>query len=129
MKIEFLETGSLDCPLIRLFAFDTSDLIKLKQSLEKLIGGKLNSFQLDEEDFVASINKCSLLFEKGKADQGIVKDKKIGKFFCILTNQSYQRIVDLLEPFCSEPVQKGGYFQWLDETSNISLLLSLTGTW
>ncbi len=40
---------------------------------------------------------------------------------------TWEQVADLIRPFCEEA--KPGNYQWLDESGDISLLLSVNGQW
>ena len=126
MKIEFLPEGSEVCPLIRLFDFDPSEAKRLVGIFTQLADGSLQSVVLTETSGFEPIAGCCLVLRVGEKNHGILA-KGIGSFECILEKSQWEQVVGLAEPFCSSSTR--GNFQWLDETSSISLLISPTGCW
>ena len=53
--------------------------------------------------------------------------KTIKTFFCALTKEGYQKIIKLLEPYCTQEKRKSQYLYDLD--NNINFLLAPNGTW
>jgi hypothetical protein len=52
MKIDYLTDGSPDCPILRLYDFDTSEAENLQAVLAELAEGKINSVALKELPFI-----------------------------------------------------------------------------
>jgi hypothetical protein len=53
-------------------------------------------------------------------------------FECILTDEKWRELADLVFPFADDEAmsaEPGSKHQWLDETGDVSLLLSPSGTW
>jgi quinol monooxygenase YgiN len=60
MKIEFLPSGSPDCPLIRLYGFDRTEATRLREIVNRLASGSQQAISLHEEIGVEPlIRKCS----------------------------------------------------------------------
>ena len=124
MKLEYLHEGSSDCPLIRIYKFQTKEIEKLHGMISDLAKGKKHSVVLDDLSFINPIEGCSLIFLVSKKDEGIALSKDL-KFRCLLTSDSWMRVAELLTTFKGD---LNGY-QWLDETGVVSLLLSSNGKW
>jgi hypothetical protein len=127
MKLEHLPDGSPDCPLIRLYDFDPSEASTLRTSVAHLGSGSSDSVAVHDLPFVTSVDGCQLVLVVAGRDQGVVKAGTPSQFVCVLTRASWKSVVELMEPFCGPEDSKG--YQWLDETSDISLLLSPDGLW
>jgi hypothetical protein len=50
MKVEFLADRSISQPLIRLFSFDTEEVVRLKSQSEMLSLGAANRVELNERE-------------------------------------------------------------------------------
>ena len=124
MKIEYLKNGSPDCPLVRIYGENKEEWIQLKSSFSQLTQGHTSEVSIHHLKGFVSIDRCEVTAELGQRDIGITETDN-NKFRCILTNDTWDNIEYLLTPFCNG--KKG--FQWLDETSNISLLISTSGMW
>lgn len=126
MKIEFLPEGAEDCPLIRLFDFGPLEAKRLVGIFSQLADGSLHSVVLNEIPGFEPVAGCCLVLRVGETNQGILA-KDSGCFECLLEKSQWEQLVGLTEPFCSNSTRE--HFQWLDETSPISLLISPTGRW
>ena len=125
MKLEFLPEGSTDCPLIRLYSFTRSEVLHLRQLVDKLSTGKAQKIALHDELGVEPVNGCRLFFSHGNRDQGIVQISP-REFECVLSGEGWLDVSSLLEPFCATDASG---FQWLSDHGPISLLISVKGTW
>ena len=126
MKLEFLPDGSVDCPLVRLYDFDTHQAVCLRLAFDQLANGTVSEVLLHEQEGIESISGCKLHLRSGKRDVGVVQCSA-SSFDCILTKKRWADVVSLTEPFCRriEP----NTHQWLNEDGPISLLLSPNGMW
>jgi hypothetical protein len=127
MKLEFLASGSPDCPLIRLYDFDVAAAERLRELFRRLSDASLLCASLHEQLGVEAIDGCRLDLRLGSRDCGIVQTTP-SSFECILTAEGWSQVVDLLEPFCGS-VGKPRRYQWLNEDGEVSLLLSPLGSW
>ena len=127
MKLEYLPDGSLDCPLIRLYEFTETEAANLLAKIAELAQGSKISVALHDLSFITPIDNCELILITADNDQGILPSDDANLFMCMLNTESWKQIVGLIDPFCSPAGSKG--FKWLDETSDISLLLSPSGKW
>jgi len=59
MKLQFLADGSPDCPLIRLYDFQATDAVKLKELFDRLADGSPN-IPLHEQKGIESVDGCRL---------------------------------------------------------------------
>ena len=126
MKLEFLPDGSRDCPLIRLYSFDTSEAVRLRDLVDSLASGSATSASLHKQPWIEPIIGCELDLCVGKHAQGIKQLSSL-KFKCVLGDEEWADIAGLLEPFC-ESDNRGAY-QWLIKQGKVSFLLSSSGTW
>ena len=125
MKLEFLAGGSPDCPLIRLFAFNDEEVLRLKSLLESLSSGLINSVALHEQAEFEQVNGCRLYLRAGKSDERL-RQVAAGVFEYVLSKQAWDNMAGLVEPLCS-PDARG--YQWLGTGLGIRLLLSRDGKW
>lgn len=124
MRIEYLEKGSPDCPIVKIYNC-TLDEYKYLCNQFNLLHKSDNSFKLNDTPSTLNIE-----FNVGELNQG-VKLKDDSNFICILTKGAYKNIADLVSPFITkyEKENQSTRFQWLNEDSDISLLLSTNGKW
>ena len=126
MKLEFLEDGSPDSPLIRLYAFDQAQATWLHGIFLSLAYGGRDDVALQYESNVEPIDGCHLTLRLAQRDAGIVRCEG-STFECQFTSVEWEAIASLVEPFC-ESVEPNRY-QWLTETGDAYLLLSSDGSW
>jgi hypothetical protein len=124
VKLEYLETGSADCPLIRLYEFNSTDIERLRAEVMRLMDGSVSRIRLEKIVPVTSIGGLESAFVQGARDRGVVRNGR-NTFEVVLTSEGWDRVEGLLEQFC-EP---GSGYQWLCEQGDASLLLSRDGSW
>jgi len=125
MKIEYLAEGSAECPLIRLYRFDRTEVQELQQLVKSLSTSSLHEVSLKDKSWVESVGGCGINLRLGERDEGIRQRGPLS-FECVLTSDGWKNVDGLLEPFC-EPDASG--YQWLIHSGKISLLLSHDGQW
>lgn len=123
MQAEFLPDGAPDCPILRLFGFQVIEMHRLQALCFSLANGSARQVEMPAEP----VSGCRLTLSVGRFNKAIVRSDKHGRFECVLTSERWQEITAMLAPFCGS--EEEGRFQWLDETSEISLLLSQSGQW
>jgi len=120
MHIEYLNEGSEDCPLIRLYGDEPDAIALLKDKIVSLSNGSAHSILLNNLRGFHAINQCQLVLRTGSASIGVVNI--MGNHFeCVLSQQGWSNVCDLLAPLCQS--REWGY-QWIDVTGKISLLVS-----
>ena len=124
MKLEYLPDGSPDCPLIRLYEFDQSEVRRLKHLVESLVNGDLQIVELQNKVWIEPVGGCRLNLRRGNRDQGIRQARTLD-FECVLSPDGWSNVEGLLEPFCEET----SGFQWLTHDGRIALLISRSGEW
>lgn len=127
MILEFLQDGSSDRSLLRLFDFSPAEACELQRACVDLAGGARRQFDTATLPVMA-VNHCQLMLLAGERDLGVLNNGN-NRFECVLTPETWDNVAGLVEPFCTS-TSPG--FQWLWggwEQSGISLLLSNTGEW
>jgi hypothetical protein len=131
LKLEYLSNINPGYPeedLIRLFDFDQKEAKGFQQLLKESILNRKEPLDLSTTDFITPVN-CSLTFIISEKDTGIQKNNALN-FICELTENSYRKMVDLLQPFVEND---SSGFQWLYEldgdTTPTELLFSKNGKW
>lgn len=126
MKLEYLGIVNDDKDeIVRLFDFESGEALKLKEEIAFFLLRDISELQISNLPFLNSIN-CNLKFRKSNENKGILKSTD-NTFVCELTNESFQNMILLIEPFCLK--DKSG-FQWLyDINTPIDLLFSQSGDW
>ncbi len=111
--------------MIRLYNFNMSQAIKFRNSIQDSILIKKNPLNLSDLEFIEARN-CELTLRIAEEDIGIISEDTV-LFFCDLTLEGFQEMVDLLQPFC---VKETKGYQWLYDIDNeIDFLFSPGGTW
>lgn len=123
MQAEFLPDGAPDCPILRLFGFQAAEIARLQALCLNLANGSARQAEVPAE----LVNGCRLTLSVGHMSQGVVRSDQHGLFECILTSERWEEAATMLAPFCRS--KDKSCFQWLDETSEISLLVSQSGQW
>ena len=125
MKLEYLSDGSPDCPLIRLYDFDQSEVRQLRQLVQSLVTGECQDIALHDETWVEPVASCCLNFRLGTRNQGVRQVQPL-RFECVLNPDGWSNLEGLLEPFSESNT---GGFQWLIHDGRIDLLISRDGLW
>jgi len=125
VKLDFLQEGADDCPMVRLYDFRSSDVQRLIEAFEALAAGSLQQASLEDVCPVESVDGTHLRFTRGERDRGVVK-QGVSDFELILAGPGWEQAAGLAEPFCKP---SSGY-QWLTpQAGKIQLLLSRAGNW
>jgi hypothetical protein len=129
MKLEYIETGSVDCPLIRIYGEESFD--SLIAAFCDLSNERLESVVVEDLPNYESINGCHLIISAGIIDDGIRKISSSNSGFSwVMKRSSWDDLAELAEPF--HVFQKHQY-QWLAgrearmpnlSASNIALVVS-----
>jgi hypothetical protein len=137
VQIEFLESGSDDCPLIRIFGTGQEGFRILLQATRQLARTEGDRCAVHDMQGFGSVADCKLIMISSSKDEGVRRVRNTNEFTWVLTPESWDDAACLIEPFASEA--QLGTFQWLagpnapmDRTSSpLSILLSCSreGRW
>jgi hypothetical protein len=129
MKIELIEKGVRDCPLIRIYGEESFNI--LIDSFINLANEKVDKIVVDELPGYEAINGCHLVLAVGATDEGIRSSPESKhNFKWVMTRSSWDDLAALAEPFYKFP---GYCYQWLAGSevrmpnlamSNIALVIS-----
>jgi hypothetical protein len=126
MKLDCLERGSPDCPLIRLYAFTPAEAGWLHVALTSLASGAVQRVPVHDLPGVDAIGGCRLVLVTHRRDQGVVRKAAPADFECALTPATWDNVAGRVEPF----VEGAAGFQWLTAgPDEARLLLSADGHW
>lgn len=126
MKLEYLNAGSPDCPLIRLYDFSPEQAGLLVSAVTALASGAAERIDVDRLPFFEPVGGCRLALVVQSWDQAIVREGRPGGFACGLTAGTWDHVAGLVEPF-AEGVRG---FRWLvGPPGEAALLLSSSGLW
>jgi hypothetical protein len=124
MRVEYVHTGAGDAPLLRLFNFTRADLADLIAAFRTLAATGID-LRLAPGEFLTGLNLRTLNARSSDEDLGIVPQEQDG-FDWVLTPESWRVVADRAGALIPSDPRA---FQWLDESSSISVLLSQTGEW
>ena len=127
MRLEYLPHGGADCPLVRLYDFDTSEAAQLREVAYRLSNWSVDTIPIHDLPFVEPVDSCRLTARVTKRNHGVSVLLAPSTLVCALSQCSWDNVAGLIEPFCIPGAEHG--HQWLDESSDISLLLSPSGGW
>ena len=120
MNIEYLDGNTGDCPLIRVYGDEPDSVKLLMESISDLINGELKSKRLNDIKGFKGINNCQFIIEVSSKREGVIKIRN-NIFHCRLQKEYWQTAYELLESLSKG--ERIGY-QWIDESSEISFLVS-----
>ena len=130
MKVEFLSSGSNDCPLIRIFGTNREEVVRLHKAILNLADGTEVSVSTDEIFGMNSSQNCRVVMRLGEADLAPTKTLD-GVFQWVLTCSSWEKVAELLSPFTHDA--REGSYQWIggDNVGEVSMLFSYSesGQW
>lgn len=137
MQIEFLQEGSADCPLIRIYGTNPAEfslLLRAVQPLAKFEGEKCS---LHELPGFHSVSSCELNMVASGRNEGVHRLRNLLKFTWVLTPTGLATVAGFIEPFTTKPKQE--IFQWLSgveagqgfDVGSIAVLISYSadGSW
>lgn len=128
MRLEYLASGSPDCPLIRLYDFQPSEAAELLAAINALASGAAQRVEVDRLSCVEATGGCRLVFTRQHRDRAIVSGASHHEFECGFTAATWNNVAGLVEPFA----EGGGGFQWLaGAPGDAALLISASpgGEW
>lgn len=126
MRLDYIDgLNGFGDNMVRLFDFDMSEAIQFRDALIDFIKSDSPFIKLTDLEFIEPRN-CHLALFKSDEDEGIISEDD-ENFFCVLTIEGYENMIQLLEPFCIKETK--GY-QFLYELDNLTdFLFSPAGTW
>ena len=127
-SINFIQDGSKDCPILQISGTDLQTSRELFHAIRTLRDSMAGSFIIHEVFGFENCKVPALTFEISHSDIGVQKARSGDGFTCTLSYDGWTRVEDFLAPFCSRLSSQNG-FQWLDESSEISLLYSPCRAW
>lgn len=128
ISIEFFADGSDDAPLVLIYGYDIARTRELFHAVRALREGREDAIAIHTLPGFHGVGGLELVFHLADKDLGLSQATEALKFDCHLNGDSWQRVEDLLAPFCDRCARPGP-FQWLDETGKISLLFSTGRGW
>jgi hypothetical protein len=111
--------------VVRLYNFDKSEAIKFRELIQQIIIQNKCRLDLSKVEFIERRN-CNLILGLFTDDEGILSPDN-ENFFCILTLESYENMLKLIEPFCKKESKAHQYLYDVD--SQTDFLFAPAGTW
>jgi hypothetical protein len=137
MKMEYLHTGSDDCPLIRIYGTDTVEFATLRDALVRLARGEVRATNLNELAIFGRNDTLSLKCALSGRNEGVARVGRACDFDWQLTRESWEIVSGLVDPFTT--ASDFPCYQWLTgreaayglDVGTIGVLLSfsITGEW
>jgi hypothetical protein len=114
MKMEFIASGAVDCPLIRLYGEDGQVVRALAQAVESVRSGPIAVNGVPGIEAVAGVHLTAMMAER---DRGV---RRVGDlaFEWAMSLDGWGGIVELLSAFESAAAERG--FQYLSREGEIA---------
>jgi hypothetical protein len=126
MKLEYLSSGSTDCPLIRLFSFTPHEAVGLMSAVAALAAGESSEFEVHAMQGVEALEGCRLTLRASGHDAAVVRLPGPANFECVFRPEEWDNVAALIRPF----TQSSHGYAWLaDLPGEARVLLSPTGDW
>jgi hypothetical protein len=127
MKLEYLE-NTTNGNFLHMLDFSNDEVMEIKKLIDQMTRGRINEVVVHEHALINPIDNAHLVLKMGPRDEGIHYDQENKEFVCVLTKSSYENMSQLIVSFAEHALEMEG-FEWLDETSDISLLISPSKRW
>jgi len=125
MKLEFLESGGPDCPLIRLYEFDLKEAYQLRRAALQLARGKVTMILLHKQPYITPIGSCELTLHRRNKNCGVSKISAL-KFDWVLSPTGWLQVAGRVRPFSRELLPG---WSWLSDGGKVNVLLSCSRSW
>lgn len=126
MKLDYIaDINEFGEDVVRLYDFNRLESIQFRDVLRNFLDSGKTKLDLGTVDFIEARN-CSLLLAIWKEDEGVLSEDK-ENFFCLLTRESYENIIQFIEPFCKKDIKAYKLLYELDNPTDF--LYSPVGTW
>jgi hypothetical protein len=128
MKLEFFADAFEGAGLLLLHSGSLPEVERLREQVNKLVTPG-SSIQVHALDFIDALGSCELRFSTVRRSRGVLASRG-APFELQLDSSDWERVGDLLEPFCHpEPDAKGARFQYLHEHGGIEVIYSTARQW
>ncbi|WP_397445054.1 hypothetical protein [Polaribacter sp. R77954] len=118
MELDYINNyNGLEENIVRLYNFNKAEAILFRDLLIDVVITKKQKLDVSQVDFIDTEN-YNLIFGLFKTDEGILtKDNQT--FFCVLTIESFRKMIRLLEPFCKKETKSYQYLYDLDTPTDL----------
>lgn len=127
MELEYLPDGNPDCPILLFSPSVPMEALQLYRALHDIVSVSGTTVDIHTLSFISPVDGCQLTAQVGEQNIGAVLNiNSENHFNCELTRETWKEVLDYLYPFTIQDYHDDRYtrYQWLDETSHISLLIS-----
>lgn len=126
ITLEYLHEGSEDCPLVRLYNFERSDVVALRDLCRALAAGRMQEVSLENQTWVNAIGGCSFVLRASRFDLGVNIPKSGTPLVMEYSDEGWRAVAEKIAPFFRDGF---GDFQWLTNEGDVNVLLSRDGLW
>ena len=124
MYLEFLSDGAPDCPLLIFSPAVPKEVEELYHALLNIVADYVTSLEIHGLPYISPVDGCRLTAHIAEQNFGVVLlENTKNHFTWQLTRQTWKEVLDILYPFTRPDFVRSSY-NWLNETSNISVLIS-----
>lgn len=132
MKMEYIQDGSSDCPLIRIFGTEPQGFSQLVRLFRELSSDTVLHVAVHKLPDFETVGGCTLTVAVGQRDEGVRQLGSGQDFEWVLTPSRWETVADLTEPFSISKPRDSHIHQWLAgkearfglDDSEISVLIS-----
>jgi hypothetical protein len=128
MKLEHFEDGYEGEDVLLLYSGTTAEATRLREAVQELTACGEN-VALHDLEFVDSVGRCQVRAAVVATGAGVRALPGGNTFAWNLPPSDWERVVDLLEPFCQLPATAGVRFQYLHEHGGIQVIYSTAREW
>lgn len=112
--------------LVRIYNFNKTEAAAFRDVFKETVIEKKEVLDLSEVLFIDRSGECNLKFRIFNQDEGVrTNDGKT--FYCDMTIESLEKMLELIEPFCHKDTRTYQYLYDLDIETD--LIFSPEGTW
>lgn len=111
MQLEFLATGSINCPLIRIYGTDPAGFRSLQLTVQQLAIQESITCALHELPEIRAVAGCGLTMIASSANAGIRRIGAASRFEWELVPAKWSVVAGLIEPFARGLTNEA--HQWL----------------
>ena len=123
IRLEFFPDGSDDAPLILIWGYDIQATRELFHAIRALRDGREQEVALHKLPRFEGVGGVEMFARMSDSDVGVSKRREGPVFDWQLSDEKWQRVEDLLAPFCDR-YSAPGPFQWLNDSGKISVIFS-----
>src|SRR5689334_8746130 len=113
IRIEFIPDGSDDAPLILIWGYDIGATRELFHAIRAIRDGREQQVAIHNLPRFGGVGGVEMFAKMSDTATGVIQRRKDLVFDWQLSDEKWQRVEDLLAPFCNRYAAPGP-FQWLD---------------